>query len=140
MSKQETSHMIRRIVLSSFLLLVVLANFDCKPDKVTYPVMTGKLVVASICDQYIVQVLSGPIPDSSVLTKSWTDKATDSSYSNVFRVSDVCTFAAAGVVVGDTFTFTLNGTPPTQTCYTCDAVAFPQPSTSNAVTNIKIRE
>jgi hypothetical protein len=40
--------------------------------------------------------------------------------------------------VGDTFTFNLNGIVPPQTCYTCDIVAFPAPSASNAVSNIKI--
>jgi hypothetical protein len=137
LSKQETNHMTRRIVLSFLLVLAVLANFDCQPNKVTLPVVTGKLVVAAYCGQYIVQVLSGSIPDSSV-TKSWTDIDNDSTYTNVFRVNDICTFAAAGVAVGDTITFNLNGITPVQNCYTCDIVAFPEPAASNAVTNIKV--
>ena len=64
--------------------------------------------------------------------------ATDSTYTNVFRVNDICTFAAAGVAVGDTITFTLNGIPPPQTCYTCDIVTFPAPAASTAVTNIRV--
>jgi hypothetical protein len=129
--------MTRRITLSFLFVLAALANFDCQPYKMTYPVVTGKLVVAAYCGQYIVQVLSGSIPDSGVLTKSWTNKDTDSTYTNVFRVNDICTFAAAGLAVGDTFTFTLNGIPPVQSCYTCNIVAFPEPAASNAVTNIK---
>jgi hypothetical protein len=130
--------MTRRIALSFLFVLAALANFDCQPYKVTLPVVTGKLVVASYCGQYIVEVLSGSIPDSSVLTKSWTDIDTDSTYTNVFRVNDICTFAAAAVAVGDTITFNLNGIPPVQSCYTCDIVAFPEPAASNAVTNIKV--
>ena len=53
---------------------------------------------------------------------------TDSIYTNVFKVSDVCTFAAALVNVGDVFTFTLNGPTPSQTCNTCAIVpTFPMP-------------
>ena len=77
--------------------------------------------------------------DSAILTKAWTDSATDSSYTNVFRVSDLCTFAFSNLRVGDVFTFTLNGPPPVETCDVCDiAPFFPMPATSAVVTNIRL--
>jgi hypothetical protein len=128
----------RRILLMGLLLLIAVTGFRCKKNNVP-AIWTGKLVVFASCADYVVQLQSGPISDSSILTKSWTDSATDSSYTNVFKVSDVCTFAAALVNVGDVFTFTLNGPVPAQTCFTCDIVPFfPMPAASNSVTNIKL--
>ena len=128
----------RRILLMGLLLLIAVTGFRCKKSNVP-AIWTGKLVVFASCADYVVQLQSGPVSDSSVLTKSWTDSATDSSFTNVFKVSDVCTFAAALVKVGDVFTFTLNGPTPAQTCFTCDIVpSFPMPAASNSVTNIKL--
>jgi hypothetical protein len=128
----------RRSCLVALLFILVGSGFHCK--KVTADnAWTGKLVVFASCADYVVQLQSGPIADSSILTKSWTDSATDSSYTNVFRVSDVCTFAAAELKVEDVFTFTLNGPTPVQTCLICDIVpSFPMPATSNVVTNIRL--
>jgi hypothetical protein len=127
----------RRITLSILLILSGLIGFDCRREKISAPELTGKLVVSGPCGEYIVQVLSGQIPDSSVLVKSWTNSQTDSTYSNVFAVSDVCIFGAAGLVQGDTFTFTMNGSVPTEACYTCNLVLFNAPAVRDAVTNIK---
>jgi len=128
----------RRILLMGLLLLMAVTGFRCKKSNVP-AIWTGKLVVFATCADYVVQLQSGPISDSTVLTKSWTDSATDSSFTNVFKVSDVCTFAAALVHVGDVFTFTLNGPTPTQLCFTCNiAPSFPMPAASNSVTNIKL--
>jgi hypothetical protein len=114
------------------------AGFHCKKSKADN-IWKGKLVAASPCDYFVVQLLSGPVADSGILTKGWTDSATDSSYTNVFTVSDVCTFAFSRLHVGDLFTFTLNGPPPAQTCAVCEiAPLFPMPKTSNVVTNIQV--
>jgi hypothetical protein len=128
----------RRILLMGLLLLMAVTGFRCKKSNAP-EIWTGELVVFAACADYVVQLQSGPVSDSSVLTKSWTDSGTDSTYINVFRVSDICTFAAAGVHVGDVFTFTLNGPTPDQICNTCDIVpSFPMPATSNSVTSIKL--
>jgi hypothetical protein len=138
LSEEKMGFMKRRSLLMGLLLLMAVAGFRCKKSAVP-AVWTGKLVVFASCADYVVQLQSGPISDSSVLTKSWTDSATGSVYTNVFKVSDVCTFAAALVNVGDVFTFTLNGPTPSQICNTCDIVpTFPMPATSNSVTNIKL--
>lgn len=99
---------------------------------------TGKLVVIGSCAHYIVQLIDSTAADSSVVTKSWTNPNTDSTYTNVFGVSDACTFAEANLLVGSVFTFTLNGSVPSQICNECDMVPFPMPAATNSVTNIKI--
>lgn len=133
----ETDLMKRRLWFVVFALILSGAGFYCK--KTTAGIWKGRLVAASPCDHFVVQLLSGPVADSAILTKAWTDSATDSSYTNVFRVSDLCTFAFSHVRVGDVFTFTLNGPPPAQTCAVCDiAPFFPMPATSNVVTNIQV--
>lgn len=129
--------MIRRIGVLLLLVFAAVTGFHCRREKMPV-VLTGKLVDIAACNGYIVQILSGPIPDSSVLVKSWTNSLTDSTYTNVFTVKDGCTFAAALLSQGDVFTFTLNGEAPNQTCFTCDIVIFPLPSVYNTVTNIKL--
>lgn len=119
------------------LLGIAGGGFQCKKN-MTSDSWVGTLVANGGCGHYIVQLLSGPVPDSGVLTKSWTDNATDSTYLNVFRVKNVCTFPAADINVGDTFRFTLNGPVPTQMCNMCDMEPYPMPATSNSVTDIKI--
>jgi hypothetical protein len=99
---------------------------------------TGKLVVIGACAHYIVQLMDVTAADSSVVTQSWTNPNTDSRYTSVFGVSDICTFAAAEVQVGSVFTFTLNGPVPDVVCNTCDIFPFPMPAAVNSVTNIQL--
>jgi hypothetical protein len=103
---------------------------------------TGKLVVIGGCAHYIVQLMDVTAADSSVVTQSWTNPNTDSTYTNVFGVKDVCTFqeaiAAANVNVGDEFSLTLNGPVPGQICNECDILPFPMPTAMNSVTNIQL--
>lgn len=127
----------RLIRRSVYLSLLLLTGLRCKRDQVTSTVYTGKLVVQGACDHFIVQVLNNPLPDSSIVVKSWTDSQTDSSFTNVFKVANVCTFAAAHISVGQVFTFTLDNNPPPQTCYTCDVILFADPTVSNSITDIK---
>jgi hypothetical protein len=128
----------RRFGFVAFALILSGSGFHCKKTN-TDNTWTGKLVFAGTCGDFVVQLQSGPVPDSGILTKSWTDSLTDSSFTNVFKVSDVCTFGFAQVQVGDVFTFTLNAPPPVQTCFICDIEpSFPMPATSNVVTNIKL--
>jgi hypothetical protein len=129
--------LMKREVYLLVAVLMMVVGLHCKKSN-TPAVWTGKLVVLAACDHYVVQLQYGPVPDSSVLTKSWTDPATDSTYTNVFGVSDVCTFAAADLNVGDVFTFTLNGPVPVLQCYICLVVPFGMPAANNSVTNIKI--
>ena len=100
---------------------------------------TGVLVENPGCGHYIVKLLSGAITDSSVLVKSWTDTQTGSTFTNVFTVKDWVLMQQANLSVGDTFSFTLNGTVPdsSKVYNTCDVVPYNLPSASNNVTNIK---
>jgi hypothetical protein len=129
------SAMIRRIHPIFLLLFFALAGFQCRRDKMspTPAVLTGKLVVVAPCDYFVVQVLGGPIPDSCVV-KSWTDSATDSTYSNVFTLAgtSACYFGQSNLSKGDIVTFTLSGPYPGPECVRCNiAPSFPMPSASN---------
>lgn len=127
-----------RIFFFVIMLLLAGSGWRCKKNAANNNKWTGKLVVWADCDHFVVQLQSGPIPDSGVLTRSWTDTATDSSFTNVFTVKDVCTFAQANLKQGDVFSFTLNGAAPVETCMTCDVMpSFPLPPASNIVTNIQ---
>jgi hypothetical protein len=125
----------RRLLLMALLMLIAGAGFHCKKNN-TPGIWQGKLV-AGLCGQFVVQLQSGPISDSSVLTKSWINRVNDSIYSNVFGVKDGCTFAEANLKIGDVFTFTLNGAAPVQICVVCDIAAYIMPPTLNTVTNIQ---
>jgi hypothetical protein len=131
------SVMIRRISLLLLFVLSAVTGFRCKREKVSPAVLMGKLVVIGACDHFVVKVLSGPIPDSSVLVKSWTNSLTDSTYTNVFMVQDVCTFAEVGLYQGQVFSFSFSNNPPAQTCLVCDVVPFAGPSVLNSVVNIQ---
>lgn len=123
-------------------ILVVLCGLACRRSNASSGIsgMTGKLVESAGCGNYIVKLLSGPITDSSVLVKSWTDPVTDSTFTNVFTVKDWIYFQQANVSVGDTFTFTLNGPVPnpSQEYYTCMVLPYNMPSVSNNITNIQL--
>lgn len=128
----------RGIYLVAIALLLGGSGYHCKKSA-DHSVWTGKLVLTADCDDFVVQLQSGPVPDSGILTKSWTDSATGNSYTDVFRVKDVCTFAEANLSVGDVFTFTLNGAVPAQVCMICNVVPnYPMPAANNAVTNIQL--
>ena len=123
-------------------ILVVLCGLACKRSNASSGTsgMTGQLVESPGCGHFIVKLLSGSITDSSVLVKSWTDSATDSTFTNVFTVKDWIAFQQANVSVGETFTFTLNGPVPdsSQEYYTCMVIPYNMPSVSNNVTNIQL--
>jgi hypothetical protein len=125
--------MIRRIIPVLLFLFFAFAGFHCRRDRLSPAVLTGKLVVVAPCDYFVVQVLSGPIPDSCEV-KSWTDAATDSTYSNVFTIAgaSACYFGQSNLSKGDIFTFTLSGPFPGPECIRCNiAPSFPMPSASN---------
>jgi hypothetical protein len=126
------------------LILFVAAVFvnSCKKTSNSDTRHTGKLVADGGCGHYIVQLIDSTAADSTFLTKSWTDPLTDSTYTNVFTVSDVCTFQEIAdidhVMVGSVFLFTLNGPVPPQICNECDVLPFNMPAASNSVTNLEL--
>jgi hypothetical protein len=103
------------------------------------PTLTGTVVENPGCGHYIVQVLSGPIADSSIV-KSWTDTVTGNTFDNVFTVRDWILLDQVHVGKGDTFSFTLNGPLPDSlnlVYNTCMIALYPMPLVSNDVTNIQ---
>lgn len=120
-----------------FILFVAACHRSTVPSGI--PGITGTLVENSGCSHYVVKFLSGPLPDSSLLVKSWTDTVTHRSFTNVFTVRDWITFQQANIAVGDTFTFTLNGPDPNagKIYYTCMIAPYPSPADSNTVTKIQ---
>src|ERR1700744_1968064 len=130
-----------RSITATLLLLTLFTGFSCRrSQEIPAPQLTGQLVEFAGCSHYVVKVLSGPITDSSVLVPTWTDTSTQVTYSNVFSVKNWINFQQAGVALGDTFTFTLNGAVPdsNQTYYTCMIRFFNMPAVYNNVTNVQL--
>jgi hypothetical protein len=66
---------------------------------------------------------------------SWTDPSIDSVYTNVFTVSNYCSFAAYNLSKGDSIMFSIDGNLPAQTCTMCN-ITVPTPPVRNAVINV----
>lgn len=129
----------KRPVFFLVVLLFAGAGFNCRPSKVSpQPVLlTGKLVVNGPCGFYAVQVLSGNV-DSSRLVKSWKYTSGDTTFSNVFMVSDACTFGGYGLSKNDEFTFEMNDTTIVQNCMLCMIAWPPTPAISNTVSKVQL--
>ena len=125
------------VLLLTALLLFAGIGFNCHHDKVSLQPtpLTGKLVLNGPCGQYVVQVLSGNI-DSARIVKSWTIPG-DTNYSNVFAVSNSCTFGEYKLSRNDVFTFALNDTSYVQTCMLC-MIYSPTPGISNIVSHVQL--
>ena len=136
--------MLRRATLPILLFLTVVITSSCHRSKSNPSKYIGQLVAYGGCSHYVVKFLAGPISDSSVLVKSWTDTAyhdgivTDTTFTNVFTVKNWITFQQANVQLGELFSFELNQHDPnTGTYYTCAIWPFDMPAVSNTVTNIQ---
>lgn len=130
----------RRILLSLVALIVAGGVYSCR--KTSAPASRlGKYVVDGGCAHYVIQLMDVTAADSGLITASWTDTISKIAYSNVFGVSDACTFANGTVVdslqVGDEFYFTLNGQVPDIVCFMCAIWPYAMPAASNSVTNIR---
>ena len=108
------------LVLTTFLL----ASSDCSQKKISEGKYKGKLEIAGICMNYTIRILEGNI-DSSAIDASWKDETTGKSYSNVFRLGNVCDFPAT-IKQGDEFYFTID-TSERKQCAVCMAY-YPTPS------------
>ncbi len=102
---------------TAFVLLLIGTGIHCKHDSVQGPVLTGKLVISNGCGMNTIQVLSGNVDPSTILS-AWNDPDNDSIYHNVFAVSS-CGFASAGIQTGGTFTFRIVSNPPGTPCNPC---------------------
>jgi hypothetical protein len=132
---------------TALLLLLAFTGFQCKqnnndaPQSMTLPTLTGRLVIFDACGRSAIQVLSGPI-DSSRLMTSWKNPDNDSIYHNIFQVGairdHVCSLSFYGLSKGDTLQFALDPNPQNITCNMCaDSNPVSAPPVFNAVTNVK---
>jgi hypothetical protein len=129
------------MLLTIVVLIVSGGIYSCKKTS-SGTTRLGKYVVFAGCGHYVIQLMDVTAADSGVVTPSWTDTSTNITYTNVFSVKDVCSFAFATVEdtlrVGDELEFTLNGPVPDVVCYMCYIWPYAMPATSNVVTDIRL--
>ena len=122
-------------VAVAIVLSVIFSKHGCNKNT-TSNTFRGKLVIKEQCSHYVVQVLSARI-DSSLVTNEWRDEKRNLTFSNVFSVSNRCSFPST-LEEGATFDFTLVANPQTEDCVVCLAY-YPTPPKRNAirVTSVK---
>lgn len=120
------------------LLIICMGTIQCKKSAQTEAVLTGKLVVNGPCGYYAIQLLNGNI-DTANIVASWYDTDNDSTYTNIFSVTNFCNFGTNNLSKDDIFTFQLDPNPPAQTCLRC-LIAAAIPPKENAVKNVKKKE
>jgi hypothetical protein len=129
--------MVRSLLRPTILMLMLGSGIMCQPRKIDPPTLTGKLVIAKPCSNYVIQVLQGSI-EPSALDPLWKDTVSGITYVNVFTVANLYHFLSS-FAEGDTITFQLGygSDPPIPLC---DPFAFyPSPPVSNPVRNVQKR-
>jgi hypothetical protein len=131
--------MLRFISHTLLLILLIVSGYQCKKHKDESPLLTGKLIAADGCAQYVVEVLDGPVDPARVVA-TWTDTDNDSVYHNVFRltaVRDACGIGYYGVSKGDTFTFRMDPNPQNTLCFVCNVMTtLAMPPVSDAIKDV----
>jgi hypothetical protein len=125
----------RKMKLFTFLFAICILAIQCKKSSTPGTVLTGKLIVNGPCLHYVIQLEKGNI-DTTNLVASWFDRDNDSTYTNVFAISNYCTFGDYGLQKGDVFTFQIDSNSPAQNCPNCMIVVAVPPK-ENAVINVK---
>ena len=127
---------IKRSPLPALLLILLSVSFStCHPGEQVSLVFKGKLVIKAACAHYVIQVLDAQFPKSKLMA-SWKDDTTDSTYTNVFKVANLCSFPSDRVSQGDTIIFALDNNPPPMNCMIC-TIAYPTPPVSNSVNQVQ---
>ena len=112
-------------------LLVVLtlcSAYECNKSKSGR--LKGKLVIKEICSHYVVQVTSGSV-DTSKVVSGWRDEKRQTTFDKVFTVANRCDFPST-MNEGDEFEFEFDPNPSPQNCAVCMAY-YPIPTKSNAI-------
>lgn len=133
LSRKKTFGMKTRVILLMALCCVACRRSTLIPHP--YPGITGTVVENPGCGHFVVKILSGSYPDSSV-ESSWTDTVTKTTFTNVFTVGNFVQMQQAQLAPGDTFGFTLNGPVPEGIYNTCAIWPYNMPTATNNVTNI----
>lgn len=115
-------------ILFPFLITLLLGG-GCSKNVISKTRYKGKLEVAGICKNYTIRVIEGNI-DTNLVVANWIDDVTNISYSNVFRLANICDFPAA-IKQGDEFYFTFF-TGKGENCSVCLAY-YPTPSKSISI-------
>lgn len=117
--------------------ILLLYSFHCHKED-TYPgnnVLKGKLISHGFCGNYAVQLLEGRMPPGT-FNASWKHPYTDIVYTNVFTVSNSCSFSHNRLVQGDIFSFQLDSITDSQNCAVC-LMAEPTPPAQDAIKNVQ---
>lgn len=119
-----------------WLLLLCFSLTNCNHDNTPLPghTLKGKLVVSAACAHYVIQVLDGDVSPGQI-TANWLNPDTGTNYSNVFTVSNRCSFPESMLKPGDVFSFEMDASPKPEPCMVC-MIFYPTPDAMNAVKNI----
>lgn len=122
----------KRFIALSLIATIIVSASDCNQKK-KETVLKGRVEITGICLNYTISLMEGNI-DTSLITASWTDENTGKNYSDVFGLSNPCSFPG-NLKTGDDFFFTVD-TSATAPCVKCEAW-YPTPPRS---LNIKVVE
>jgi len=127
--------MLRHFLLSTF--VIGLSGSAChKNHNPSRQLYTGKLVIASPCSHYVIEVVEGPI-DPAKIAVFWKDTFADTTYKNVFTVSNYCSFADLGLGKNEYITFELATETPPPGCQVQCMIYYPTPPVQNLIKNAK---
>jgi hypothetical protein len=122
----------KQLVVLTLITTTLLSASDCNKNKKA-AMLKGRVEITGICLNYTIKLLEGDI-DTSLIVADWTDENTGKSYTDVFGLSNPCTFPAT-LKQGDEFFFTID-TSAAVPCVKCEAW-YPTPP---RVLNIKVVE
>ena len=115
--------------------ITILLFSSCKSGtKVSSSQLTGKLVIAELCDHYVISVEKGKIDPAKVVA-SYRDEKRATTFTNVFTVANTCSFSKSGLHEGDIFSFELTDAS-TEECARCMAF-YPTPDKKLFIKNYK---
>jgi len=117
-----------KIILFILAVLTFCSAYDCNKSKSAK--IRGKLVIKELCSHYVVQVISGNV-DTSKVVSGWKDEKRKATFDRVFTVANRCDFPST-LNEGDEFEFTFDPNPPPQNCVVCMAY-YPIPDKTNPI-------
>ena len=117
------------------LLILAGSGFYCKRSHEHPGQLVGRQINDGVCGNVVIQIISGNFDPSKVIA-SWKNPTNDSTYSNVFAVSNPCNYAHNGIRKGQRFNFQINDSVSDEACAHCE-IFVPVPSVSHAVVDVQ---